>query len=54
MPIIRRKIKLDSIAYTDCWRDYKALEASEFKHFSMNHSSLFAEKHNHINSVENF
>ena len=54
MPIIPEKIEPDSIVYTDYWRGYKALDVSEFKHFRMNHSTLFAEKHNHINGIENF
>jgi len=54
MPIIRQKIEPDSIVYTDCWRGYNALDVSEFKHFRINHSTLFAEKHNHINGIENF
>lgn len=54
MPIIREKIEPDSIVYTDCWRGYNALDISEFKHFRINHSTLFAEKHNHINGIENF
>jgi len=54
MPIIREKIEPDSIVYTDCWRGYNALDVSEFKHFRINHSTLFAEKHNHINGIENF
>ena len=29
MPIIRCKIKADSIVYTDCWRSYNALDVSE-------------------------
>ena len=54
MPIIRCKIKPDSIVYTDCWRSYNALDVSEFKHYRINHSKLFAKKHNHINGIENF
>lgn len=54
MPIIREKIEPDSVVYTDCWRGYNALDVSEFKHFRINHSTLFAEKHNHINGIENF
>ncbi len=44
MPIIRRKIEPDSIVYTDCWRSYNALDVSEFKHYRINHSRLFAKK----------
>ncbi len=54
MPIIRRKIEPDSIVYTDCWRAYNALDVSEFKHYRINHSKLFAKKNNHINGIENF
>jgi transposase len=54
MPIIRQKIGPDSIVYTDCWRAYNALDVSEFKHYRINHSKLFANKHNHINGIENF
>ena len=54
MPIIRQKVKPDSIVYTDCWRGYNALDVSEFKHYRINHSELFADKHNHINGIENF
>ncbi len=54
MPIIRQKVKPDSIVYTDCWRGYNALDVSEFKHYRINHSVLFADKQNHINGIENF
>jgi len=54
MPIIQNKVKPDSIVYTDCWRGYNVLDVSEFKHYRINHSKLFAHKHNHINGIENF
>jgi len=54
MPIIERKITPDSIVYTDYWRGYNALDVAEFKHYRINHSKLFANKHNHINGIENF
>jgi len=54
MPIIRQKIEPDSIVYTDYWRGYNALDVSEFKHFRINHSVLFANEKNHINGIENF
>jgi len=54
MPIIREKVKPDSIVYSDFWRGYNALDVSEFKHYRINHSELFADKHNHINGIENF
>ena len=54
MPIIERKIIPDSIVYSDCWKAYNVLDVSDFKHFRINHSALFADKQNHINGIENF
>ncbi|MDD0824016.1 IS1595 family transposase [Mannheimia sp. AT1] len=54
LPIIREKVKPDSIVYTDFYRSYDVLDVSEFNHFRINHSTQFAEKHNHINGIENF
>lgn len=54
IPIIERKVVPDSIVYSDCWRAYNVLDVSEFKHYRINHSKIFASKHNHINGIENF
>lgn len=54
IPIIERKIVPDSIVYSDCWRGYNVLDVSDFKHYRINHSKLFADKGNHINGIENF
>jgi transposase len=54
IPIIERKVVPDSIVYSDCWRAYNALDTSDFKHYRINHSKLFADKGNHINGIENF
>ena len=54
MPIIERKVIPDSIVYFDCWTGYNALDVSDFKHYRINHSELFADKQNHINGIENF
>ena len=54
LPIIRQKVTPDSIVYTDTFRSYNALDVSEFKHYRINHSKLFANKNNHINGIENF
>lgn len=54
LPIIREKVKPDSIVYTDTFKIYSALNVSEFKHFRINHSELFAKGYNHINGIENF
>lgn len=54
IPIIRDKIRPDSVVYTDSFRSYDVLDVSEFKHHRINHSKLLADKHNHINGIENF
>lgn len=54
MPIIQEKVIPDSIVYSDCWRGYNVLDVSEFRHYRINHSKLFADQHNHINGIENF
>jgi transposase len=55
MPIIRQKIRPDSIVYTDSYRSYNALDVSEFHHYRINHSTEFAKPNgNHINGIENF
>jgi len=54
IPIIERKVIPDSIVYSDCWTGYNVLDVSDFKHFRINHSKLFADKRNHINGIENF
>ena len=54
MPIIENKITPDSIVYTDTFSSYNILDVSDFKHYRINHSKLFANKHNHINGIENF
>ena len=54
LPIIREKIRPHSVVYTDSFRAYDVLDVSEFRHYRINHSKLFAEKNNHINGIENF
>ncbi len=54
LPIIERKVVPDSIVYSDCWLGYNVLDVSDFKHFRINHSKLFADKANHINVIEIF
>jgi len=53
-PIIRDKVRPDSIVYTDSFGAYDILDVSEFHHVRINHSELFAEDANHINGIENF
>jgi transposase len=53
-PIIREKIRPDSIVYTDSFRAYDVLDVSEFHHVRINHSERFADSATHINGIENF
>ena len=54
LPIIQRKVKPDSVVYTDRWRGYNKLNVAGFTHYRINHSKEFAKKKNHINGIENF
>lgn len=54
VPIIEKKVIPDSIVYSDCWRGYNTLDVTDFKHYRINHSKLFADRKNHINGIENF
>ena len=54
LPIIRKKIKPDSVVYTDTFKSYDVLDVSEFHHYRINHSTDFANNSNHINGIENF
>jgi transposase len=54
MPTMQEKKLPDSIVYTDCFSSYNVLDVSEFKHYRINHSEVFADKTNHINGIENF
>ena len=54
IPIIREKVKPDTIVYTDSFRSYNALDVSEFTHYRINHSKEFVQDSNHINGIENF
>ena len=54
MGIMQDRIVPDSIVYTDAYHSYNALDVSEFKHYRINHSELFADRYNHINGIENF
>jgi len=54
MPLITRKIKPDSVVYTDSYKSYDVLDASTFHHERINHSEEFVDGKNHINGIENF
>jgi transposase len=48
IPIIREKIKPDSIVYFDSFKSYDVLNVSGFRHMRINHFVLFADQRNHI------
>ena len=53
LPIIEERVDPDSVVYTDTFKAYNA-DISRFHHQRINHSQLFADRHNHINGIENF
>ncbi|MCB0257437.1 MAG: IS1595 family transposase [Anaerolineae bacterium] len=53
-PIIKDKVRPDSIVCIDSFGAYDVLDVSEFHHVRINHSELFADEANHINGIENF
>jgi len=54
LPIIREKVRPDSVVYTDCHSAYNVLDVSGFNHLRINHRTCFADRQNHINGIENF
>ena len=54
LPIIREKVRPDSVVYTDCHSAYNVLDVSEFNHLRINHRTCFSDRQNHINGIENF
>jgi transposase len=54
LPIIKERVKPDSIVYTDTFAAYDVLDVTGFKHHRVNHSKHFVERGNHINGIENF
>ena len=41
----------DSIVYSDGWKGYNVPDVSDFHHFRINHSELFADDQTHINGI---
>ncbi len=52
--IMKDKVKVDSVVYSDSWKGYNKLDVSGCKHYRINHSKIFVDKKNHINGIENF
>ena len=54
LPVLKRKIRPDSVVFTDSLNSYDVLDLSECHHHRINHSVRFAKEKNHINGIENF
>jgi transposase len=54
IPLIERKVRPDSIVYSDCFRAYNLIDVTKFHHYRINHATHFANAKNHINGIENF
>ncbi len=55
MPIIRRKVKPDSVVYSDTFASYNTLASEGYHHVRINHDrALAAPGGRHINGIENF
>ena len=52
--IIRKRVRPDSVVYSDAYRSYDVLDVSEFRHERINHREAFVARGNHINGIENF
>jgi len=49
--IFYKKIRPDSIVYTDSYKSYDMLDASTFRHERISHAQEFADGKNHINGI---
>ena len=55
LPIIKAKVLLDSVVYTDQYQTYASLDVNGFHHHRVNHKKSFVNaRGNHINGIENF
>ena len=55
MPIIKERVKPDSVVYTDSFTSYDTLDVAGFRHHRINHQDGFSNgKGAHINGIENF
>ena len=55
LPIIKERVKPDSVVYTDSFVSYDTLDVAGFQHHRINHQEGFSNgKGSHINEIENF
>jgi len=51
---VKERVRLVSIIYSDICGSCNSLNINGFRHFRINHRTDFAQRENHINSIENF
>ncbi len=54
LSVVRRRIRPDSVVYTDAFRSYDTLTVQGFRHQRIDHSKTFGQGQAHINGIENF
>ena len=54
LPIIRRRVKPDSVVYSDTFASYDTLSVEGYRHARVNHEEEYADGARHINGIENF
>ena len=55
LPIIKRRVRPDSVVYSDTWASYDTLSMEGYHHRRINHQQSLAEADGrHINGIENF
>jgi len=54
IPIVKQRVKPDSIVYTDSFSAYDVLDVAGFRHHRINHRERFVDRGTHINGIENF
>ena len=55
LPIIKRRVRPDSVVYSDTWASYDTLSVEGYHHRRISHQQSFAEADGrHINGIENF
>jgi transposase len=52
--VIHKRVRPDSVVYTDSYRSYDVLDVSQFRHRRINHQEAFVAHGRHINGIENF
>jgi transposase len=54
LPIIKRKVRPDSVVYSDTFASYDTRSVEGYEHVRINHQEELADGARHINGIENF